>query len=172
MCLRVPYNDEETGGVGDVSLGTLRRLITPSGACGKLWYMSPEVVRNEGSFDGFAIDLWAAGVILFIMLVGRPPWPFASMEVPEFREVAVNGMPDGPIDRLDQCGVGRLAIALGKPDLSLAAADLLQKMLSIDPRQRLSLAEIQGHPWVQEAVTERQQEAAPQEEWRDSSMIQ
>ena len=61
MCLRVPYhcpNHPETA--VDVATGTLRRLITPMGTCGKKNYMSPEIFANKSNFDGFAVDLWSA----------------------------------------------------------------------------------------------------------------
>ena len=68
MCLRVPYNDpSKSNAVTDVARGgTARRLMKPQGVCGKHNYMSPEVFSNTESLDGFAIDLWAAGVILYI----------------------------------------------------------------------------------------------------------
>ena len=76
MCLRVPYASEDDGdgegGVTDVSSGTLRVLIRPLIPCGKPNYISPEILHMEEPFDGFAIDLWASGVILFIVLVGLP----------------------------------------------------------------------------------------------------
>jgi serine/threonine protein kinase len=63
MCLRVPYNDgEDPGKIADVSKGSIRRLMKPQGVCGKHNYMSPEIAANSEPFDGFAIDLWAAGV--------------------------------------------------------------------------------------------------------------
>jgi serine/threonine protein kinase len=63
MCLRVPYNDrEDPGKIVDVSKGSIRRLMKPQGVCGKHNYMSPEIAANSEPFDGFAIDLWAAGV--------------------------------------------------------------------------------------------------------------
>lgn len=74
MCLRVPYhnpggyNDEAV----DVVYGTDRRLIVPKGTCGKINYMSPEIYLNQDNFDGFAVDLWSAGVILYIMVTGFP----------------------------------------------------------------------------------------------------
>jgi serine/threonine protein kinase len=67
MCLRVPYNDQsKPSAVIDVTRGSVRRLMKPQGVCGKHNYMSPEIFANTDSFDGFAIDLWAAGVILYI----------------------------------------------------------------------------------------------------------
>ena len=69
MCLRVPYASDD-GEVSDATCGNLRRLIKPLIPCGKPNYISPEILKSEEAFDGFAIDLWASGVILFIMLVG------------------------------------------------------------------------------------------------------
>jgi serine/threonine protein kinase len=48
-----------------------RYLIKPQGTCGKWLYMSPEIYENKQPFDGFAVDLWAAGVILFLMMTGE-----------------------------------------------------------------------------------------------------
>ena len=54
MCLFVPLNNNGQ-----------RLLMTPQGHCGKYNYMSPEVYQNDKNFDGFAIDIWACGCILF-----------------------------------------------------------------------------------------------------------
>jgi serine/threonine protein kinase len=132
MCLRVPYDNG--GEIGDVSGGGLRRLIKPLIPCGKPNYISPEILASDVPFDGFAIDLWASGVILFIMLVGLPPWEFARPEDPRYKMVSK----------------GKLARMLEswKRPVSPLAADLLQKMLMEDPRQRLSITEVKDHPWV------------------------
>ena len=134
MCLRVPYDD--CGEIGDVSSGGLRRLIKPLIPCGKPNYISPEILSSEGPFDGFAIDLWAAGVILFIMLVGLPPWEFARPEDPRYKMVTRGKL-------------ARMLDSWERP-ISPLAADLIQKMLMEDPRQRLSLTEVKDHPWVLE----------------------
>ena len=134
MCLKIPYDDGMNDGVADISAGTLRRLIEPLIPCGKPNYISPEVLKSQDAFDGFAIDLWASGVILFIMLVGLPPWEFAREEDPRYRMV-VRG------------GLERMLRSWQRP-VSPQATDLLQKMFREDPRERLSLCEIQDHPWV------------------------
>jgi serine/threonine protein kinase len=135
MCLRVPFaSDDGSPAPASVSAGTLRRLIRPMIPCGKPNYISPEVLRSEAPFDGFGIDLWSSGVILFIMLVGLPPWEFAREEDPRYRMV-VRG------------GLEQMLISWGRP-ISPQAADLLQKMLRDDPRDRLSLLEIKDHDWV------------------------
>lgn len=134
MCLKIPYDSGTDGEVTDVTAGTLRRLVTPLIPCGKPNYISPEVLKSQVPFDGFAIDLWASGVILFIMLVGLPPWEFAREEDPRYRMVTRGGLE-------------RMLRSWQRP-VSAQAADLLQKMLRENPRDRLSLAEVQDHPWV------------------------
>lgn len=134
MCLRVPYHDSASGAIVDVTRGSIRRLMKPQGVCGKHNYMSPEIFANTDNFDGFAIDLWAAGVILYIMLTGFPPYDQASMTDQRF-ELIVNG---------------RLMEQLRNWDIVLSeeAGDLLQNMLKLDPRERLTLAQVLDHPWV------------------------
>jgi len=132
MCLRIPYDNGEE--IGDVTSGGLRRLIKPLIPCGKPNYISPEILASDRPFDGFAIDLWATGVILFIMLVGLPPWEFARPEDPRYKMV-IKGK------------LSRMLESWNRP-VSPEAADLLQKMLMEDPRQRLSLTEVKDHPWV------------------------
>lgn len=58
MCSRIPSID----GAGKI-------LLRAQGQIGKVTYMAPEVFQDL-DFDGFAIDIWACGVILFIMLTG------------------------------------------------------------------------------------------------------
>jgi len=135
MCLRVPYSSRENPSqVTDVSRGSIRRLIQPYGTCGKHNYMSPEIYQNAHAFDGFAIDLWAAGVILYIMLTGFPPYDHATMADTRF-EIIVNGA------LMDQLKTWEIY-------LSDEAGDLLQRMLQLDPRDRLTLAEVMQHPWL------------------------
>jgi serine/threonine protein kinase len=133
MCLRVPYNDPaRQGGIIDVHRGALRRLIKPQGVCGKHNYMSPEVFENTKPFDGFAIDLWAAGAILYIMLTGFPGYDQASRADKRF-DLIVNG---NLTKQLEEWQI----------HLSADAGELLQSMMQLDPRDRLTLAEVMAHP--------------------------
>jgi serine/threonine protein kinase len=135
MCLRVPYNDpKRSNATTDVTRGSTRRLMKPQGVCGKHNYMSPEVFANTDAFDGFAIDLWAAGVILYIMLTGFPPYDQASRTDQRF-ELIVTGR------LMEQLRNWRIM-------LSDEAGDLMQRMLRLDPRKRLSLAQVMSHAWV------------------------
>lgn len=134
MCLRIPYNSPGKSSVTDARRGTSRRLIKPQGVCGKHNYMSPEVFENTKPFDGFAIDLWAAGAILYIMLTGFPAYDQASRADQRF-DLVVNGH---LTKQLKEWGIL----------LSREAGDLLQNMLQLNPKDRLTLAEVMSHPWV------------------------
>lgn len=136
MCLRVPYNSQDGNPrvITDVTAGTHRRLMKPQGVCGKHNYMSPEVAANSEPFDGFSIDLWAAGVILYIMLTGFPPYDQANRTD----------------QRFDLIVQGRLVEQLRKWDIKLSdeAGNLLQNMLQLNPKKRLTLAQVLEHPWI------------------------
>ena len=135
MCLRVPYNDPtQAAKIVDATKGTMRRLMKPQGVCGKHNYMSPEIAANSEPFDGFAIDLWAAGVILYIMLTGFPPYDQANRTDQRFELIVT----------------GRLMEQLKNWDICLTddAGDLMQKMLQLHPKNRLTLKEVLKHPWV------------------------
>jgi serine/threonine protein kinase len=112
----------------------MRRLIKPQGTCGKHQYMAPEIFQNSDNFDGFAIDLWAAGVILYIMLTGFPPYDHASLADQRFQIISE----------------GHLVKQLENWDIFLSeeAGDLLQRMLQIRPRDRLTLLQVLNHRWV------------------------
>lgn len=161
MCLRIPYCDDDplslaasfdnmkmNGGhivpqqqqqsalSRDPITGRLRRrsLIRPQGTCGKWIYMSPEIYRNEEPFDGFAVDMWAAGVILFLMLTGFPPWERACRSDERFHYMSGGYL----VQMLTEWDIG----------LSSDAMDLLQRMLFLDPKDRLSLEQVRAHPWM------------------------
>jgi serine/threonine protein kinase len=114
--------------------GRPRYLIRPQGTCGKWIYMSPEIYQNSESFDGFAVDLWAAGVILFLMLTGFPPWERACPTDERFHYMTAGYL----VQMLTEWEIG----------LSSDAMDLLQRMLFLDPKDRLSLDQVRAHPWM------------------------
>eukprot|EP00568_Trieres_chinensis_P016917 CAMPEP_0183327576 /NCGR_PEP_ID=MMETSP0160_2-20130417/83837_1 /TAXON_ID=2839 ORGANISM="Odontella Sinensis, Strain Grunow 1884" /NCGR_SAMPLE_ID=MMETSP0160_2 /ASSEMBLY_ACC=CAM_ASM_000250 /LENGTH=429 /DNA_ID=CAMNT_0025495711 /DNA_START=1284 /DNA_END=2570 /DNA_ORIENTATION=- len=131
MSLRVPYSSTEPDNtsVTDVTQGTQRRLIIPQGQCGKRRYMSPEIWRNRENFDGFAVDIWTAGTILFFMLTGQ-----TYLE---------------PYDAIFNAMVIDLSGLLRHWNMNVSddAIDLLQRILVEDPRERLTLEEIATHAW-------------------------
>jgi len=111
-----------------------RVLIRPQGTCGKWIYMSPEIYKDRDPFDGYAVDIWAAGVILFLMLTGFPPWERACQTDERFKYMTAGYL----VQMLTEWNLG----------LSGDALDLLQRMLFLDPKDRLSLDQVRAHPWM------------------------
>jgi len=184
LCTRVPFHDPITNAAMPIADGNhhhhmLRRLIFPQGPRGTRPYMAPEIFASELPFDGYAIDLWGAAISLFVMLVGDYPWDLAHPVLMDFRNVARDPPPppinDRPfIESLDQCALGRLALNMGcRPDdMSPLVCDLLVRMLRHDPQERLTLAQVLDHPWIQGgpmAANQAQMQeefANPQDPWR------
>jgi calcium-dependent protein kinase len=98
---------------------------------GSAYYVAPEVLRRK---YGPEADVWSAGVILYILLCGVPPF-WAETEQGIFDAVL-----QGDIDfRSDPW-----------PEISLGAKDLVKKMLRHDPKHRLTAHEVLTHYWIKE----------------------
>jgi serine/threonine protein kinase len=102
--------------------------------CGKINYIAPEVLRQDPYFNPMLADIWAAGVILFILLTGVPPIDQASEADERYLMVSE----------------GRLAemIQMWRLDVRSEAIDLIQRILHPDPTQRLTLEQMLAHPWM------------------------
>ncbi|ONI09970.1 hypothetical protein PRUPE_4G021300 [Prunus persica] len=96
---------------------------------GSAYYVAPEVLRRS---YGKEIDIWSAGVILYILLSGVPPF-WAETERAIFDAIL-----EGVIDFESQPW----------PSISDSAKDLVRKMLTQDPRKRITSAEVLEHPWL------------------------
>jgi serine/threonine protein kinase len=104
------------------------------GQCGKPPFMAPEVQNNERTFNGALSDMWALGIILFMLLTGFPPMKFASPLDPRHKRIAN----------------GRLGLMLQQWNIHLSpnAVELLTKMLRPVPLDRLTISQILEHPWM------------------------
>ena len=100
-----------------------KRLQTP---CGSPCYASPEMVKGK-KYDGFNIDIWAIGVILFAMLCGYLPFEDDENDT----DVLFNEIIRNKID-----------YPYFLSDLSL---DILQRILVSDPLKRITIDEIKNH---------------------------
>ncbi|XP_034704387.1 calcium-dependent protein kinase 1-like [Vitis riparia] len=97
---------------------------------GSPYYVAPEVLRKR---YGPEADVWSAGVILYILLSGVPPF-WSETEQGIFEQV-LHGDLDFSSDPW--------------PSISESAKDLVRRMLVRDPRRRLTAHEVLCHPWVQ-----------------------
>lgn len=99
---------------------------------GSPYYMAPEVLKRN---YGPEVDVWSAGVILYILLCGVPPfWAETEQGV---AQAIIRSVVDFRRDPW--------------PKVSDNAKDLVKKMLNPDPTKRLTAQEVLDHPWLQNA---------------------
>lgn len=111
-------------------------------------YLAPEYFEwttRGGVWNGFNADLWAAGLMVFSMVVGTGALFTAPIaEDKSFTRMCIKGDIRGQVKRY-----GTLA-GRDFSGLSDALMDLLKDMLRADPGQRLSLEQVMKHPWLTE----------------------
>lgn len=112
-------------------------------------YWPPERF-SSGAFPDAATDMWAVGIILFIMLTGVHPFDLTGVATDSEIEDQIKKDPSPPITP-----------ALTS-HLSPSAIDLIKKLFAKDPNERLTADEMLMHPWIagDEATTEVMEKSA------------
>ncbi|XP_023202081.1 calcium/calmodulin-dependent protein kinase type II delta chain isoform X3 [Xiphophorus maculatus] len=100
------------------------------GFAGTPGYLSPEVLRKDPYSK--PVDMWACGVILYILLVGYPP--FWDEDQHRLYQQIKAGAYDFPSPEWDT--------------VTAEAKDLINKMLTINPAKRVTAADALKHPWI------------------------
>jgi calcium-dependent protein kinase len=98
---------------------------------GSPYYVAPEVLRKH---YGIEADIWSAGVIIYILLCGVPPF-WADNEQGIFENVS-----KAEFDLESEPW----------PNISESAKDLIRKMLNPSRVRRLKAHEVLSHPWIHE----------------------
>ncbi|XP_073432352.1 serine/threonine-protein kinase DCLK2 isoform X2 [Dendrobates tinctorius] len=117
--------------LGDFGLATIvdGPLYT---VCGTPTYVAPEIIAETGY--GLKVDIWAAGVITYILLCGFPP----------FR--SENNLQE---DLFDQILIGKLEFPSPYWDnITESAKELISCMLQVNVEDRFTADQILSHPWV------------------------
>ncbi|XP_062870867.1 serine/threonine-protein kinase DCLK1a isoform X4 [Trichomycterus rosablanca] len=117
--------------LGDFGLATVvdGPLYT---VCGTPTYVAPEIIAETGY--GLKVDIWAAGVITYILLCGFPPF---------------RGSADDQEALFDQILLGQLEFPLPYWDnVSDTAKELITFMLQVEADQRYTALQVLEHPWV------------------------
>ncbi|XP_007889454.1 serine/threonine-protein kinase DCLK1a isoform X2 [Callorhinchus milii] len=117
--------------LGDFGLATLvdGPLYT---VCGTPTYVAPEIIAETGY--GLKVDIWAAGVITYILLCGFPPFRGPSNDQDVLFDQILMGHQEFPSPYWD--------------NISDAAKELITMMLQVDVDQRYSAQQLLEHPWV------------------------
>ena len=100
---------------------------------GSPFYISPEVLMGN---YGKECDVWSAGVIMYILLIGSPP--FDGRNTAEIFRKILNERPNFKLKEFDY--------------VSPEAIDLLEKLLEKDVRKRITAADALLHPWIKAYV--------------------
>lgn len=100
------------------------------GFAGTPGYLSPEVLRKDPY--GKPVDIWACGVILYILLVGYPP--FWDEDQHKLYQQIKAGAYDFPSPEWDT--------------VTPEAKNLINQMLTINPAKRITAEQALKHPWI------------------------
>jgi serine/threonine protein kinase len=126
-CAVVIGDDDEVEDNGDTISATGRTLA----------YCPPEVLNHRLATLDPSVDMWALGVIIYIMLTGMHPFDLTGKGTDEeVADAIVNGK-SPPIRNS--------AITA---HLSDSAVDLIDRLMQADPRKRLTADQMLEHPWT------------------------
>ncbi|XP_012219422.2 serine/threonine-protein kinase CG17528 isoform X1 [Linepithema humile] len=128
--------------LGDFGLAQVVRepLYT---VCGTPTYVAPEILAETGY--GLKIDVWAAGVILYILLCGFPPFVSLENEQEELFERILSGQYEFTSPYWDT--------------VSDSAKQLISNMLQAQPELRFSAEDVLDHPWLAQSFLGGEQTA-------------
>ncbi|XP_049428301.1 serine/threonine-protein kinase DCLK2 isoform X2 [Epinephelus fuscoguttatus] len=117
--------------LGDFGLATVVEgpLYT---VCGTPTYVAPEIISESGY--GLKVDIWAAGVITYILLCGFPPFRSESNLQEDLFDQILQGQLDFPSPYWD--------------NITDSAKELIGKMLQVNVEARYTAQDILSHPWV------------------------
>lgn len=117
--------------LGDFGLATYcdETLFT---VCGTPTYVAPEILSEVGY--GVQVDVWAAGIILYILLCGFPPFVSDSNNTEELFDKIIAGHFEYKSPYWDE--------------ISEPAMELIAQMLEVDPARRLTAEQVLGHQWI------------------------
>ena len=98
--------------------------------CGTPAYLAPEIIIDKG-YEGFFVDLWSLGVLLYAMLCGTVPFKAPNLE--ELHKLILKG-----------------EFVFANHDLSPEAQELVRGLIRLEPKDRLTIPLVLAHSWLKE----------------------
>ena len=110
--------------------------------CGTPMYMAPEILLSSKTkgYEGFPVDIWSAGISLYIMLSGTLPFNLKNNESSSIDSSNNNNI------ELQYSIIKKEPKKIEK--ISDEARDLLKGLLNKNPHKRLTIDQILNHPWL------------------------
>lgn len=109
-------------------------------------YMSPELINtNSGQkgYDGRSVDVWASGILLLVMLLGSFPFDHTEHPDPNTSEAHLEVWLQQVSKRWSEVPHMRDAVKKLTPECK----DLLNRIFVIDASKRITISQIERHPW-------------------------
>ncbi|KAF9134406.1 hypothetical protein BGW39_007158 [Mortierella sp. 14UC] len=126
---------------GMASLQKTGRLLETS--CGSPHYASPEVVTGL-KYDGSSSDIWSCGIILYALLTGHLPFDDENIR-----------------QLLSKVKAGKFHMPT---DISPSARDLISRMLTVNPKRRITMQGVMMHQWFRMINPDRNTLGEPAED--------
>lgn len=120
------------GGFG-VALQLPDTGLIQAGRIGTPAFMAPEVVNRESPGFGRPIDMWALGVILYVLLAGNLPFAGTRNRVFDMITAGVYNMQSKQWEQISE-----------------SAKDLVNRLLYFDQNERITIKDALAHPWIRE----------------------
>ncbi|XP_054656331.1 serine/threonine-protein kinase DCLK2-like [Dunckerocampus dactyliophorus] len=143
--------------LGDFGLATVVEgpLYT---VCGTPTYVAPEIIAESGY--GLKVDIWAAGIITYILLCGFPPFRSENNVQEELFDQILQGKLEFPSPDWDT--------------ISLPAKMLISQMLQVNVDARFTAEEVLSHPWVTDdaPIDSSNEEAAGEDTEQESPVLE
>jgi len=103
-------------------------------ACGTPFYIAPDIIKGKGY--GPEVDMWAAGVILYVLLSGR--LPFAAEKNNQLFKMILGGELVFKSPQFDT--------------VSDQAKDLISRLIVVLPENRFNARQVLDHPFIRDEV--------------------
>ncbi|XP_012892593.1 PREDICTED: serine/threonine-protein kinase DCLK3-like [Dipodomys ordii] len=132
--LQVQRNEDKSTTLKLADFGLAKHAARPIfTVCGTPTYVAPEILSEKGY--GLQVDMWAAGVILYILLCGFPPFRSPERDQDELFSIIQLGHFEFLAPYWD--------------NISDAAKDLVSRLLVVDPQKRSTAHQVLQHPWIE-----------------------
>lgn len=105
--------------------------------CGTPAYLAPEIIIDKG-YEGFFVDIWSLGVLLYAMLCGTVPFKAQNLE--DLHKLILKGDFTFP------------------NELTKEAQALVRGMIKLEPKERLTIPQILSHTWLKETKDDESEE--------------